>query len=73
MDNKDALVEAMYKAVMARTDKESDKATVLALEIAKDMTIGEVQECQKTAISLINQKRHLDAIIERAMDKPVIH
>lgn len=73
MDKKDQLVEAMYKAVMARSDKESDDATVLALKIAEGMTVGEMKECQKTAISLINQKRQLDAIVERVMDKPVLH
>jgi len=73
VDKKDALVEAMYNAVMARTDEASDEATVLALKIAEDMTIGEMQECQKIAISLIEQRRHLDAIVEKIIDKPVLH
>ena len=73
VDKKDALVEAMYNAVMARTDEASDEATVLALKIAEDMTIGEMYECQKMAVFLIEQRRHLDAIVEKIIDKPVLH
>lgn len=71
--NKDALVEAMYRAVMAPSDKESDDATVIALELAKDMTVGEMMECQRIAVGLITQTRQLDAITEKIFEKPVIH
>ena len=44
----DALVRAMVDAIVAPSDAESDEATKLALEIARNMSIGEVQECFMT-------------------------
>jgi hypothetical protein len=69
----DALIEAMVRAVVAFSDKESDEATELALEISRNMTIGEVQECQKRAIKLIEMKKELDQIVDRAMNRDKIH
>ncbi len=69
----DALVEAMVRAVVALSDAESDQATELALEISRNMTIGEVQECQKTAIEIIKMKQELDQIVDRALNKDNIH
>ena len=69
----DALVEAMVRAVVAPSDTESDQATKLALEISRNMTIGEVEKCQLTALKLIKQKQQLDQIIDRVMNKNKIH
>lgn len=69
----DALVEAMVRAVVAFSDEESDEATKLALEISRNMSIGEVQECQQRAIKLIEMKKELDQIIDRAMNRNKIH
>ena len=69
----DALVEAMVRAVVAFSDSESDQATELALEISRNMSIGEVQECQKRAIRLIEMKKELDAILDKHLNKEKIH
>ena len=69
----DALIEAMVRAVVAFSDEESDEATKLALEISRNMTIGEVEECQRRAIKLIEMKQQLDNILDRAMNKDKIH
>ena len=69
----DALIEAMVRAVVAFSDEESDEATKLALEISRNMSIGEVQECQKRALELIKMKRELDQIIDKAMNRDKIH
>jgi hypothetical protein len=69
----DALVEAMVRAVVAFSDSESDQATELALEISRNMTIEQVQECQQRAIKLIEMKKELDQIVDRAMNKDKIH
>ena len=69
----DALIEAMVRAVVAFSDEESDEATKLALEISRNMTIGEVQECQKRAIRLIEMKKELDAIVDKHLNKEKIH
>ena len=69
----DALVRAMVDAIVAPSDAESDEATKLALEIARNMSIGEVQECQQRAISLVKQKRELDQILDRYMNRDAIH
>ena len=69
----DALVEAMVRAVVAFSDSDSDQATELALEISRNMTIGEVQECQKRAIEIIKMKQELDQIVDRAMNRDKIH
>ena len=57
MTKEDALVEAMVRAVVAPSDAESDQATELALEISRNMSIGEVQKCQQTAIRIIEMKK----------------
>lgn len=69
----DALIEAMVRAVVAFRDEESDEATKLALEISRNMTISEVQECQKRAIRLIEMKKELDAILDKHLNKEKIH
>ena len=69
----DALVEAMVRAVVSFSDSDSDQATKLALEISRNMTIGEVQECQKRAIEIIKMKQELDQIVDRAMNRDKIH
>jgi uncharacterized membrane-anchored protein len=69
----DALVEAMVRAVVAFSDSESDQATELALEISRNMTIEQVQECQQRAIKLIEMKKELDQIVDRAMNRDKIH
>jgi hypothetical protein len=69
----DALVEAMVRAVVAPSDAESDESTKLALEIARNMSIGEVQECQQRAIRLIEMKKELDQILDKHMNKDAIH
>ena len=53
MMKEDALVDAMVKAILAPSDTESDEATQLSLEIARNMSIGEVQECQMRAIKIV--------------------
>ena len=69
----DALIEAMVRAVVAFSDEESDEATKLALEISRNMTISEVKECQQRAIKLIEMKKELDQIVDRAMNRDKIH
>ena len=69
----DALVEAMVKAIVSPSDEEAEEAHALALEIARNMKIGEVRECQLTALRLVKQKQELDQIIDRVMNKDKIH
>lgn len=69
----DALVEAMVRAVVAPSDAESDQATKLALEISRNMTIGEVEKCQQTAIKIIEMKKQLDTIVDKHFNKDKIH
>jgi hypothetical protein len=69
----DALVEAMVRAVVAFSDSESDQATELALEISRNMPLEKVQECQQRAIKLIEMKKELDQIVDRAMNRDKIH
>jgi hypothetical protein len=69
----DALVEAMVRAVVAPSDTESDEATKLALEISRNMSIGEVQDCQKTALRIIEMKKQLDGIVDKHLNKDKIH
>jgi hypothetical protein len=70
---KDALVEAMVRAVVAPSDTESDQATKLALEISRTMTIGEVEKCQQSAIRIIEMKKQLDTIVDKHFNKEKIH
>jgi hypothetical protein len=69
----DALVEAMVRAIVSPSDEEAEKSHKLALEIARNMKIGEVQKCQQTALELIKQKQQLDQIIDRVMNRDKIH
>jgi hypothetical protein len=69
----DALVEAMVRAVVAPSDTESNQATELALEISRNMSISEVQECQQIAIRIIEKKKELDQIIDKVMNRDKIH
>jgi uncharacterized Ntn-hydrolase superfamily protein len=73
MMKEDALVEAMVKAIVSPSDEEAEEAHALALEIARNMKIGEVRECQLTALRLVKQKQELDQIIDRVMNKDKIH
>ena len=69
----DLLIQAMIKAIVSPSDAESEEARQLTLEIARNMKIGEVQECQLMALKLIKQKQELDQIIDRALNKDKIH
>ena len=60
MMKEDALVKAMVDAVLAPSDAESEKATQLGLEIARNMKIGEVIEAQKKALDIINMANQID-------------
>jgi hypothetical protein len=60
MIKEDALVKAMVDAVLAPSDEESEEATQLGLEIARNMKIGEVIEAQKKALDIINMANQID-------------
>ena len=60
MMKEDALVKAMVDAVLAPSDAESEEATQLGLEIARNMKIGEVIEAQKKALDIINMANQID-------------
>lgn len=53
MMKEDALVKAMVDAIVAPSDTESEEATKLSLEISRNMSIGEVLECQRKAIDIV--------------------
>ena len=53
MMKEDALIDAMVKAIVAPSDTESEEATKLSLEISRNMSIGEVLECQRKAIDIV--------------------
>ena len=69
----DALVEAMVRAIVSPSDEEAEESHKLALEIARNMKIGEVQKCQQTAIRIIEKKKELDQILDKHMNKDKIH
>jgi len=56
----DALIKAMIEAILAPSDEESEEATKLGLEIARNMKIGEVIEAQKKALDIINRANQID-------------
>ena len=56
----DALIKAMIEAILAPSDAESEEATQLGLEIARNMKIGEVIEAQKKALDIINMANQID-------------
>ena len=60
MIKEDALVRAMVDAIVAPSDEESNQASQLALQIARNMTMSEVIECQKKALDIVNQANELD-------------
>ena len=55
MMKEDALVEAMVKAIVSPSDEEAEEAHALALEIARNMKIGEVLECQRKAVDIVSK------------------
>ena len=69
----DLLIQAMIKAIVSPSDTESEEARQLTLEIARNMKMSEVQECQLMALKLIKQKQELDQIVDRALNKDKIH
>jgi hypothetical protein len=60
MMKEDALIKAMIEAILAPSDEESEEATQLGLEIARNMKIGEVIEAQKKALDIINIANQID-------------
>jgi hypothetical protein len=60
MMKEDALIKAMIEAILAPSDEESEEATQLGLEIARNMKIGEVIEAQKKALDIINMANQID-------------
>jgi hypothetical protein len=60
MIKEDALIKAMIEAILAPSDEESEEATKLGLEIARNMKIGEVIEAQKKALDIINMANQID-------------
>ena len=56
----DALVKAMVDAIVAPSDTESDEASQLALEIARNMKLSEVVEAQKKALDIVNLANQID-------------
>jgi hypothetical protein len=60
MMKEDALIKAMIEAILAPSDEESEEATKLGLEIARNMKIGEVIEAQKKALDIINIANQID-------------
>ena len=56
----DALVKAMVDAIVAPSDTESDEASKLVSEIARNMSIGEVVEAQKKALDIVNMANQID-------------
>ena len=60
MMKEEALIKAMVDAVLAPSDAESEEASKLGLEIARNMKIGEVIEAQKKALDIINKVHQLN-------------
>jgi hypothetical protein len=69
----DALVEAMVRAIVSPSDEEAEESHKLALEIARNMKLDEVQECQQRAIKLVEMKKQLDTIVDKHFNKEKIH
>ena len=55
MMKEDALIKAMVDAILAPSDAESEEASKLGLEIARNMKLSEVVEAQKKALDIVNQ------------------
>ena len=60
MMKEEALIKAMVEAILAPSDEESEEATKLGLEIARNMKIGEVIEAQKKALDIVNMANQID-------------
>jgi hypothetical protein len=60
MVKEDALVKAMVDAIVAPSDEESNEASQLALEIARNMKMGDVIECQKKALDIVSMANQID-------------
>jgi hypothetical protein len=69
MIKEDALVKAMVDAIVAPSDEEADEASQLAMQIARNMKMGEVIECQKKALDIVNRAHE----IERDKESTTIH
>jgi hypothetical protein len=69
----DALVEAMVRAIVSPSDEEAEESHKLALEIARNMKIGEVEKCQQSALRIIEMKKQLDTIVDKHFNKEKIH
>lgn len=69
MIKEDALIKAMVDAIVAPSDEESDQASRLALEIARNMKLGEVVEAQKKALDIVNKAHQLS----REQDQATLH
>lgn len=67
MMKEDALIKAMVDAILAPSDEESEEATQLGLEIARNMTMGEVIKAQKKALDIVNKAHQL------SKEKQTIH
>ena len=60
MMKEEALVKAMVDAILAPSDEESNEASQLALEIARNMKMGDVIECQKKALDIVSMANQLE-------------
>jgi hypothetical protein len=69
MIKEDALVKAMVDAIVAPSDEEADEASQLAMQIARNMKMGEVIEAQKKALDIVNRAHE----IERDKESTTIH
>ena len=59
MMKEEALIKAMVDAILAPSDAESEEATQLGLEIARNMKLSEVVEAQKKALDIVNMANEL--------------
>lgn len=60
MMKEEALIKAMVDAIVAPSDTESEEATKLVMEIARNMKLGEVVEAQKKALDIVNMANQID-------------
>jgi hypothetical protein len=69
MIKEDALIKAMVDAIVAPSDEESNEASQLAMQIARNMKMGDVIECQKKALDIVNKANQL----EQSQESTTIH
>jgi hypothetical protein len=69
MIKEDALVKAMVDAIVAPSDEESDQASQLALQIARNMKLSEVVEAQKKALDIVNMANE----VRKQQESTTIH